>query len=312
VRASARIAAVARIKPTLDGRVTLITGGSRGIGAATARELARRGAQPVLAATSRDALRRAAGEISPSPLTIELDVTSAEQCKEAVERTLAEHGRLDIVWANAGITSGGPLWMMSPEAWRRTIEVNLLGAYNTVCAALPAVIEQRGYVAVSASFASFVYGPGLSAYSATKAGVEAMFNSLRLEVAHLGVDVGTIHPAFIDTEMVRGTEASSASNRIRAALPEPFRRSYPVERAASDIATGFERRKRRICTPWFTWFLHLMRPVLTTRLLERTALAGGPDYERLFEQEIADRSIEVASLGERVAEQLEDGSGSLP
>jgi len=292
-------------KPTtLDGRVTLITGGSRGIGAATARELARRGARPVLGGTSRDALKRVAEEISPSPLTIELDVTSAEQCEGAVERTLAEHGRLDIVWANAGIVSGGPLRKMSPEAWRRTIEVNLLGAYNTVRAALPAVIEQRGYVAVSSSFASFGHGPGLSAYSATKVGVEAMFNSLRLEVAHLGVDVGTIHPAIVETEMVRDAEASSASNRIRAALPEPFRRSYPVERVATDIARGFERRKRRICTPWFTRFLHLMRPVLTTRLLEGTGLAAAPEYERLFEQEIADRGMEVASLGERVAEQL--------
>jgi NAD(P)-dependent dehydrogenase (short-subunit alcohol dehydrogenase family) len=292
-------------KPTtLDGRVTLITGGSRGIGAATARELARRGARPVLGGTSRDALMRVAEKISPSPLTIELDVTSEVQCAEAVERTLAEHGRLDIVWANAGIVSGGPLRMMSPEAWRRTIEVNLLGAYNTVRAALPAVIEQRGYVAVTSSFVSFAHGPGLSAYSAAKVGVEAMFNSLRLEVAHLGVDVGTIHPALIETEMVRDAEASSASNRIRAALPEPFRRSYPVERAATDIARGFERRKRRICTPWFTWFLHLMRPALTTRFSERTGLAAAPEYERLFGQEIAERGVEVASLGERVAEQL--------
>jgi NAD(P)-dependent dehydrogenase (short-subunit alcohol dehydrogenase family) len=291
----------------LDEKVVLITGGSRGIGAATARELARRGARPVVAGTSRNALARVVGEISPSPLAIELDVTSAERCEEAVERTLAEHGRLDIVWANAGIASGGPLRAMAPEAWRRTIEVNLLGAYNTVHAALPAVIEQRGYVAVSSSFASFVHGPGLSAYSATKSGVEAMFNSLRLEVAHLGVDVGTIHPAFIDTEMVRDTEASSASNRIREALPEPFRRSYPLERAASDIARGFERRKRRICTPWFTRLLHLTRPVLTTRLTERTALTAAPEYERLFEQEIADQGIDIASLGRRVAEQLEQG-----
>jgi NAD(P)-dependent dehydrogenase (short-subunit alcohol dehydrogenase family) len=289
---------------TLDEKVVLITGGSRGIGAATARELARRGAHPVLAGTRRDALTRVAGEISPSPLTIELDVTSAEQCAAAVERTLAEHGRLDVVWANAGIASGGPLWMTSPAAWRQTIEVNLLGAFNTVRAALPPVLERRGHVAVSASIASFVHGAGLSAYSATKAGVEAMCNSLRLEVAHLGVDVGTIHPAFIDTDMVHDTEESPAFNRMRETLPEPFRRSYPVERAASDIARGFEQRKRRICTPWFARFLHLMRPALTTRLLERKSLAAVPDSERLFEQELADRGTEVASLGERVAEQL--------
>lgn len=288
----------------LDEKVVLITGGARGIGAATAYELARRGARPVLAALHEDALMRTAAKISPRPLTIELDVTSMEQCEAAVERVLAEHGQLDIVWANAGIVSGGPLWMMAPAAWRRTIEVNLLGSYNTLHAALPPVIEQRGYVAVSASIASFMHGPGISAYTATKAGVEAMCNSLRLEVGHLGVDVASVHPSFIDTDMVRDTEGKPAADVVRDTLPEPFRRSYPVERAAADIARGFERRKRRICTPWFAQLLHVARPVLATRLLERRALAVAPDFERLFEQEIAQRGVEVASLGERAVEQL--------
>jgi NAD(P)-dependent dehydrogenase (short-subunit alcohol dehydrogenase family) len=292
---------------TLNEKVVLITGGSRGIGAATARELARRGAFPVLAARSADALARTAREISPAPLTIQLDVTSMQECEAAVERTLAEHGRLDIVWANAGIVSFGPLLLSAPAAWRRTVEVNLFGAYNTVRAGLPAVIEQRGYVAVTASIASFVHVPGASAYAATKAGIEAMCDSLRLEVAHLGVDVASIHPGFIDTDMVREGEASSPSfERVREAVPAPFKRSYPVERAATDIVRGFERRRRRVCTPWFVQLMHLLRPALTTRVFERDSLAAVPDATRLFEEEIAERGVEGASVSDRVAGQLAD------
>ena len=290
---------------TLSEKVVLITGGARGIGAATARELAKRGALLVLADLDTEALARTAGEISPTPLTIELDVTDMEQCEAAVERTLAEHGRLDVVWANAGIASGGPLWMTAPAAWRRTIEVNLLGAYNTIRAGLPAVIEQHGYVAVTASLASFVHGPGMSAYSATKAGVEAMCDSLRLEVNQFGVDVATIHPAFIDTDLVREATASNPSlRRLLEALRPPFNRIYPVERAAADIVRGFERRNRRICTPRFVRVVHLLRPALTTRAFERDILAAAPEMTRLFEQDIAQRGLEKASVTDRVARQL--------
>src|SRR5947209_7333773 len=144
---------------SLDQKVILITGGARGIGAATAAELARRGAHPVLADLDSGALATTAAGISPVPLTIELDVTDPDACEAAVERVLAEHGRLDVAWANAGIASGGPLQLTDPAAWRRTIEVNLLGAYNTIRPALPAVIAQRGYVAVTASMASFGHAP---------------------------------------------------------------------------------------------------------------------------------------------------------
>ena len=171
----------------LNDKVILITGGARGIGAATALELARRGARPVLADVDTEALAATAAAISPRPLTLELDVTDAAACEAAVEQVLEQRGRLDVVWANAGIASFGPLQLTDQAAWGRTVEVNLLGAYHTVRAALPAVIARRGYVAVTASLASFAHAPHMSAYCATKAGVEAMSNSLRIEVAEHGV-----------------------------------------------------------------------------------------------------------------------------
>ena len=289
---------------SLSEKVILITGGGRGIGAATASELARRGALPVLADLDPEALAGTAAAISPSPLTIDLDVTDAQACEEAVARVLEEHGRLDVVWANAGIGSGGPLQLTDPSAWRRTIEVNLLGAYYTVRAALPAVIEQRGYVAVTASVAAFAHTPQMSAYCATKAGVEAMSNSLRIELAHHGVDVGTIHPTWIDTDMVRETDESQSFRILREAARPPFSKTYPVQRAVKDIVEGFERRRRRICIPRFMYALHALRPLLTTRVMERDRLAVAPEMEESFRRELAERGVEGASVSERTAQQL--------
>jgi NAD(P)-dependent dehydrogenase (short-subunit alcohol dehydrogenase family) len=291
---------------TLSGKVILVTGGARGIGAGTAAELARRGARLVLADLDPGPMADTARRITPQPLTIELDVTDMVACEAAVQQVLSEHGRLDVAWANAGIASFGPLGLTAPSAWRRTVEVNLLGAYNTLRAALPAVCEQRGYLAVTASLASFAHAPGLSAYAASKAGVEAMCNSLRTEVAHLGVDVATIHPSWIDTDMVReGDEAQRSFQRLREAMKEPFKRTYPLERAVSDIVTGFEARKRRICSPRFAVIAHWLRPLLATTAFERDQRAAAPEITRLFEEELAERGAEAASTSERVAEQLD-------
>jgi NAD(P)-dependent dehydrogenase (short-subunit alcohol dehydrogenase family) len=271
-------------------KVALITGAARGIGAATARELAGRGWVPALADID------AAGDV------IALDVRDAAACERAVETVLERHGRLDAVWANAGIASFGPLALTDPSAWERTIEVNLLGAYHTVRAALPALIASRGYVAVTASLASFAHAPGMSAYSASKAGVEAMCNALRIELAPHGVAVATIHPTWIDTEMVREADRDHAAyRRLRAAMRPPFKKTYPVERAARDIADGFDRRARRICTPGFVRIAHVLRAALTTRLFERDLVAAAPDIERLFEEQAAERGRLETSVSERVA-----------
>src|SRR3954469_2344510 len=195
----------------LSGQVVLVTGGGAGIGAATAKLLRRRGAIPVLADIDADALAKTAAELGGGVQTIELDVTDGDACERAVAEVLERHGRLDIVWANAGIASFGPVQLTDPEAWVRTIDINLIGAYRTVRAALPAVIQARGYVAVTASVATFGHPPCMSAYAASKAGVEAMCNSLRIELDAHGVEVGTIHPSWIATTMVNEGDAQMAA-----------------------------------------------------------------------------------------------------
>src|SRR5947209_4577575 len=290
---------------SLTDKVFLITGAARGIGAATARELARRGVRPVLADLDAAALAQTRETISPAPLVIELDVTDAAACVAAVERALSEHGRLDAVWANAGIASFGPMLLSDASAWRRTVEVNLLGAYNTVHAALPAVIAERGYVAVTASMASFAHPPGMSAYAATKAGVEAMCNALRVEIAHHGVEVATIHPTWMDTDMVREVEGSMrAYQRLRQSMRPPFSRTYPLDRAVQDIASGFERRRRRIFSPPVMRVGHLMRAATTTRLFERDWRAAAPEISQLFEAEISERGVGGASVSDRIGHQM--------
>jgi NAD(P)-dependent dehydrogenase (short-subunit alcohol dehydrogenase family) len=274
-------------------KVVLITGGAGGIGAATARELEARGWVPVLA------------DIEASGDVVAVDVVDLAACERAVATVLERHGRLDAVWANAGIASFGPLALTDPVAWQRTIEVNLLGAYNTVRAALPAVIASRGYVAVTASLASFAHAPAMSAYAASKAGVEAMCNALRIELAPHGVDVGTIHPTWIDTEMVREAEAEHlAYRRLREAIRPPFRKTYPVERVARDIAAGFDRRARRICTPAFVRLAHVLRAALTTRPFERDLVRAAPDIERLFAEQAAERGRLETSVSERTAARI--------
>lgn len=271
-------------------KVVLITGGARGIGAATARELTARGWTTVLA------------DIDPTGDSIPLDVRDAESCDRAVATVLERHRRLDAVWANAGIASFGPLALTDPDAWVRTVEVNLVGAFRSIRAALPAVIAARGYVAVTASLASFAHAPGMSAYVASKAGVEAMCNALRIELAPHGVAVGTIHPSWIDTEMVREADAEHlAYRRLRAAMRPPFSKTHPVERAARDIAEGFDRRASRICTPSFVRVAHVLRAALTTRPFQRDLLRAAPDIERLFAEQAAERGRLEVSVSERVA-----------
>ena len=193
----------------------------------------------MLADIDRDGLAQTAAAVGGDPLTVEVDVTDLASCERAVEAALDRHAGLDAVWANAGIASFGSVLLTDPEAWKRTIDVNVTGAFNTVRAALPAVIERRGFVAVTASLASFASPPFMSAYSATKSGVESFANALRVEVAHLGVDVCTIHPSWIATPMVEeGDSELDAFARLRALLSYPLSKTYPVERAAQRHREG--------------------------------------------------------------------------
>src|SRR5919198_4251874 len=200
------------------GKTVLITGAARGVGAESARQLAARGARLALVGLEPEELARVAEQCGPEAAAFEADVTDTAALEHAVEAAVERFGAIDVVMASAGISPTGMVRSIDPAAFERTLEINLLGVWRTVRACLPHVIERRGYVLVVASLAAATHSPGMAAYAASKAGVEAFADSLRVELAHLGVDVGVGYFSWIDTGMVAGADAHPAVGFARARL----------------------------------------------------------------------------------------------
>jgi NAD(P)-dependent dehydrogenase (short-subunit alcohol dehydrogenase family) len=254
----------------------------------------------VLADVDEPALAGAAAAIGTDVLTVPLDVTDYAACEAAVATTLERHGRLDMVWANAGIVAEGPVELLAPGVWARVIQVNLIGAYNTVRAALGAVIEARGHVAITASLASIAHAPTLSAYTASKAGVEAFGDALRIEVAHQGVTVAGLHPTWIATNMVLDADAESEAFRcLRESLRPPLSRTYPLDAIVGPIADAFAARSSRVFLPGWVRGAHLLRAAVNNPALLRDQLKAAPEMRRLFQEQAEREGNEHAALGSR-------------
>jgi NAD(P)-dependent dehydrogenase (short-subunit alcohol dehydrogenase family) len=284
---------------SLKGKVILITGAGSGIGAATAVELQRRGAIPVLADCDADALAIANAMLDPTALTITGDVTLAGDCEDMVASTLAQYGRLDVIWANAGIASFGPLAHTDPLAWRRCIDVNVFGVFNTVRAALPEIVRTKGFVVVSASVSSFAHPPGVSAYAASKAAVEAMSNAWRIELSAHGVGVGVIHASWIRTPLVTEGNMHPGFRRLRATMPAVLNREVDAAKAAQMIADGIERRSRQIWVPGWVKALHWLRAFLHSPLGERELIRAAPEIESLFLEGLQTSTVKASSFPPR-------------
>jgi NAD(P)-dependent dehydrogenase (short-subunit alcohol dehydrogenase family) len=158
---------------------------------------------------------------------------------------------------------------IDPEAFERTIEVNLLGVWRTVRAALPHVIERRGYVLPIASLAAALHLPLMAHYAATKAGVEAFADSLRGEISSTGTKVGVAYFSFIDTDMVRNALDTSPARGLREGSAGPASSIAPLPAAGRAITRGVERRARKVYAPrWVPAALALrtvLQPVLEKR-----------------------------------------------
>src|SRR6476469_907588 len=185
----------------LDGRVALITGGASGIGAELARQLAARGMRLGLIDINQEPLEAVAARI-PGTETAVADVRDAEALTAAIDDLARRLGGIDVAVANAGIATGGPLRLVAPETVEETIDVNLLGVWRTARAAMPHVLARRGHLLLVASAAAVLPTAGLGAYSASKAGVEALGRSLRVELKPHGVTVGVGYYLFLATPMV--------------------------------------------------------------------------------------------------------------
>jgi len=277
----------------LQGKTVLITGAARGIGAETARRLAARGARLSLVGLEPELLEQVASELGEAAW-FECDVTDRASIKAAADATVERFGGIDVVMANAGIGAGGTVLTMDPAGWERVIEVNLLGVYRTINVALPHVIERKGYVLPVASMAAAVHAPGMSAYSASKAAVEALGDALRPEVKHKGVDVGVAYYSWIDTEMVRGADAREGMSTLRKRLRGPAAKTFTVEEAGEATAAGIAARARRIVVPR-NFRAVLVARMLMGRLSEREMRKDLPAMIELVEREAREKGAEAAA-----------------
>lgn len=225
----------------VTGRTALITGGASGLGLATAKRLADRGARVVIADLATDASDAALASVGPAATFVAADVTSESDVQTAVDRALERTGGLDIVVNCAGITrsarvSGrrGPFPL---DVFRSVIEVNLVGTFNvirlaaTAMAATPSDSEERGVIVCTASVAAFDGQVGQAAYSASKAGVAGMTLPIARELAESRIRVVTIAPGLFHTPMFESLPADAIAS-LGAQTPHPARLGKPEEYAA--------------------------------------------------------------------------------
>jgi NAD(P)-dependent dehydrogenase (short-subunit alcohol dehydrogenase family) len=289
---------------SVNGKTVLITGGANGIGAEVARRLHEKGANLVLTDLDEILLKDLATQLGEDRvLTIVADVRDMSQMESAADAGIGKFGGIDIVMANAGIGVFGSVLNVDPAAFKTLLDVNALGVFYTVRAALSSIIERRGYVLIVSSMAAYAALPGAASYCLSKAGVEHFANALRLEVAHLGVDVGSAHMSWIDTPLVREGKAELASFRkLIDSLPGPLSKTTSVEKCAEAFIKGIEGRRRRINVPGWVGAMRWLRPLLATRPGESTTLKSVPEL-------LPRMDAEAAALGRSMSvrtKELED------
>lgn len=228
-------------------RVVLITGASSGIGRGLAVHLAARGAKLGLVARRKALLDEIVQEIgadkngnqqSENVLAIPADVQDAASMRAAAEQLQSEFGPVDVLIANAGIGATNNAAELDAGKLANVINVNVLGAANSVAAVVPEMVKRRsGQLVVISSLAAYRGLPKSAAYCASKAAVSAMFESLRLDLKPHGIDVTIIHPGFIRTPLTAGRQAK---------LPW----LQELEPAVKKIVTAIEKRKKSYAFPW--------------------------------------------------------------
>ncbi|TQC44024.1 SDR family NAD(P)-dependent oxidoreductase [Rhodococcus sp. WS4] len=233
------------------GRTIVITGAAGGLGQLLADALRSRGANLALLDLDGDAVATQAAALGGAVVARgwRADVRDLEGLQVVMDEVADHFGRIDVVIAGAGIGNVvGSLAATEETAFQRAIDINLLGAWRTFKAAAPFVQQQRGHMMAIASMASFVHSPLHGSYTASKAGVWALCNSLRLEFRHLGVTVGSVHPAFFKTPMV--DEALGRKDTMR--LWNDFEGLFELISADSvvkGILKGIEQRSAQVVAP---------------------------------------------------------------
>ncbi len=190
----------------LEGKHAVVTGGGRGIGAAVAAELVKRGADVTIMGRSGETLERTAAELRGEPgATVaveECDVSDAASVRNAFARAIANLGPVHVLVNNAGVANSRKLVDMTPEIWNETIAVNLTGTYLCTSEVIPGMIEAKSGRVVNISSTAGLRGyRTMTAYAASKHGVVGFTRALALEMSKLGITVNAVCPAYTDTDM---------------------------------------------------------------------------------------------------------------
>lgn len=276
----------------LTGKTVVITGAGRGIGAEVARQCADRGAHTVLLDVDGAAATALAHTLPGTHLGLHADVTDSASLLAAVQHAVDQFRGIDVVVANAGIGEAGTVATRDIDALLRTIDINLSGVVRTVHAALPYVIERKGYLLLVSSAAVLKNVPGGSCYAAAKTAIDAFGGALRLEVAHKGVDVGVVHPAWIRTDMFAAQRQLDSFNAAFKQIPWPFNIITSVQDCGTAFVRAIERRQRKAYVPGILRHVDRVRGLFTGWLWDLIVKPRAAQAVPALEQEILTRGAQ--------------------
>ncbi len=252
----------------LAGKTVFVTGATGGIGAATSRELVRRGANVVVTDIGQEQVTDLATGLGDRALPVLVDVTDRGSIDRAVAQAVAHFGKVDIVFANAGIANDPPLTVagLTDEMYEKVIDVDLNGVWHTVRAGLPQVIENGGYVLITSSIYAFMNGVVNAPYAMSKAAVEQLGRALRTELAYRGASAGVLYPGWVDTNIAKvamrdpGPVKELADHAFRGPLGRRSHRNglprrsqtewRSARRGSSCPAAGSHSRCCAVCSTW--------------------------------------------------------------
>jgi 3-oxoacyl-[acyl-carrier protein] reductase len=220
----------------LSGRVAVVTGAARGIGAAEAIRLAQEGANVAVVDLSAEAARETVEAAGAEALAVACDVSSAQQVEAAFEEIVNRFGRIDILVNNAGVLRDNLAFKMSEEDWDTVLDVHLKGSFLCSKAAQKYMVEQEyGKIVMTSSIVA-LGNRGQANYSSAKAGLQALARTLALELGRFNINVNAVAPGWIETEMTK--EAAERAGMTMEDMKERFAKNIPLKRfgRVEDIA----------------------------------------------------------------------------